>query len=427
MYEGRCLFLILAAAGCAPSGTGGPPGRSSDGPDPDFEIRLAANAARAGTADAETLARLSAARGPAVPILCEMLRAAAPEDRDRLAAILSSWKDERAVPALVDVLSTEAPAVRAALTSICGTDLGPGRKPWILWWEGRQYGLSEGERKKVREAFLIQPVGAQQEILRTLARELERHTMLVHRDPFGKTGALSHRSGADAPEELRRRYAAIPILEAVLEQGIPENLLYVSLLALQIGGPAVEPLRRALHSPHVAARTAAARALGEIGLSETGEATWERLLADADAGVRVEAARALERAGTERDWRLLERMAESDPAYAAAIVTLAIRDPPRHAPRLLRYLARHEDVPLLRVEISRWVQRHYADCHLSAPSPEGSEQTAVTTEDRYLAWLREEGLLERRGREEDLTLDSRRWNAWWERHKACGKRSFSFQ
>lgn len=272
MIRIACLALLtaVAAAGC---GTSSSSGRSLDGGEPtpiaaepeDYTLRLWANRVAQGDPDPAARRGLVAAGKRSTPALLDLVARAAAPERERLLPLIVEIRDERAIPVLIDLLSPTAPEVREALRSLSGVDRGPRRSDWLAWWRATGQRISAEEHRRAKEAFLAEPRAAQQEILKALVRELADYSLVVQRDSHGTEPVDAPRQfDAAAPEDVRKRLAAVPVLEAVLDQADERNLIYASPLARQIGEPALPVLRKALESALPAARQAAAKALSEL-------------------------------------------------------------------------------------------------------------------------------------------------------------------
>lgn len=267
---GRLLRAFLCAPGLWAGGCGAPdtaslPPAGRAAADDDYEIRLWANRVRMGRDDLENRRRLAAAGPRAVPILADLLRHAPARERAGLLAVLIEIKDLSAVPHLVKHLEPNAADVHHALCRISGVDHGFSRRDWLTWWRQETARLSPAEAAQVREEFLRQPPRTQQEILRGLLRKLTIPALYLRRDPLQERETATARLiDASDLEDLRKRMAALPILEAVLDQGRPENLIYVEPLARQIGPPALAPLRAAAGAPDPAVRRTAEEAAAAL-------------------------------------------------------------------------------------------------------------------------------------------------------------------
>lgn len=277
--RGFCALLLACAAGCSPNDPERPPARtqvrevapardlpsSSD----DYQIRLWANQVSQGISDPTAIRRLVAAGRVATPVLLDLVARAAPRERARLLPVLVEIKDLRSVPVLIDLLSSETPEIHAALRTITGKDPGPRKSDWHAWWRSAGGEIAPEERESARKAFLAESPASQQEILRTLVRELSTPSLVMHRDPMGKeTGREPRRIDTTEPADVGKRQAALAILEALLDQGDGGNLIYVAPLARQIGAAAVPALNRGLASSNPASRQAATKALSDLASPE---------------------------------------------------------------------------------------------------------------------------------------------------------------
>ncbi len=272
---GGAAILSALTAGCSP-GKAGPapsaraperavPAGSQEGPSDDFQVRLWANQVAQGTSDPVPHRRLVSAGRTAIPVLLDLVARAAPRERDRLLPVLVEIRDPRSIPVLIDLMHADAPEVHAALRAISGKDLGARKGDWSAWWRATGHAIAPEERDMARAAFLKESLQSQQEILRTLVRELSTPSLVVRRDPMGKGAEQEPRRFDTAePEDIRKRQAALAILEAVLDQGDERNLIYVGPLARQIGEAAAPALRRHLDSPDPACRQAATSALSDL-------------------------------------------------------------------------------------------------------------------------------------------------------------------
>ncbi len=269
------LFLTLTA-GCeggaatrppASSHAEAPPSATVPASDRDFRIRLWANQICQDSANPELRQNLVAAGAEAIPILLDLLSDAGPSEQERLLSLLVEIKDRRSIPVLIDMLGPGADPIHQALRSIAGIDPGPRKSDWQAWWNTSTGAPSAAECEQIRRAFLSESPTSQNEILRALVWSLSTTTFIVHRDPIDskkKPERPPRALAGNDPEETRRRLAAVPILEAVLDQGEAANLIYVEPLARQIGPESAPALRQGLSSPHDAVRQVCAQALSTL-------------------------------------------------------------------------------------------------------------------------------------------------------------------
>lgn len=274
MIRTACLGLLaaVAAAGCGASAVSGRPSEAARGTPPeapegaeDYTLRLWANRVAQGDPAPAARRGLVSAGKRSTPVLLDLVARASPAERSRLLPVIVEIGDARAIPVLIDLLSPETPEVRESLRALSGEDRGPHRSGWLAWWRAAGPGIPPEERRRAKEAFLAEPRPAQQEILKALVRELATFSLVVQRDSHGtKPVDVPREFDAAAPEDVRKRLAAVPILEAVLDQADERNLIYAAPLARQIGEPALPVLRKALGSARPAARQAAEKALSEL-------------------------------------------------------------------------------------------------------------------------------------------------------------------
>lgn len=419
---GLCLCAAALTGGCGPGDPA--PGAQAERPAPrtpsdaDYEIRLWANRLALDRQPEEAAARLRAAGAPAALILAEMLPSAAGEARARVAAVLGDIGAASAVPALIACLPDEGGAARKALARIAGMDLGERRAAWEAWWRDRASALPEAERRAIRDAFRKEPFASRQEIVRGLVRELGRDMVVTRREaPDDRFRPAARSVDASTPEEIRRRHAAVPILEEVLEEGDPSFLIHVVPFAKEIGRPAAGALRAALGSRRAEVRTVAARALAELGEGAGGAGSLADLLRDPDPGARIEAARALADAEAGPALDALKRaIGPEDPVYPAALVTRAILSPELEAEALLARLREGAEGPVWERELTRWASRHFAVSHAE---PKGD----ANLEEAFRRWLSREGLLRRgAGDGARITVEPKAWEGWWASHRSCRRR-----
>jgi len=109
---------------------------------------------------------------------------------------------------------------------------------------------------------------------------------------------------------------ALPVLRDIVASGDPHLASKAAYLATLIdGAERDEIVAIASESPHDVVRVAVAAGLANQPTAASSDIT-ERLLGDADVGVRKFAARSLASAGTAESRAALERVAESDPEPA---------------------------------------------------------------------------------------------------------------
>jgi len=224
------------------------------------------------------------------------------------AAALANFGDEETKTALTTALDDRNPEVRlTAALSLAAEGQAPPAEEVI-----RRLGIGDRETSLLTVMLLVEMAQTDVESVRSL---------LVDATSVPATRAA-------AAEALARSddFASVPIIAALAMAADPwasELPRYLGALA-EIEHPAGSPaILHCLDSPVVEVRAAAARAAGRIGI-EPALGRLERLLGDADWGVRFQAAHALLRFGDEGRTRL-RRTAEreEEPARETAALTLA--------------------------------------------------------------------------------------------------------